>query len=246
MSKLYDVIILGAGPGGLAAGLYSGRARLSTLIIEKGSDGGQIAITDEIENYPGQVLEEESCPSLIARMTKQCEHFGCERVSDTVVAVELKGDVNKVTCNNGTYEGKTVIIATGAYPRPIGCEGEKEYASKGVSYCATCDANFFEGFDVYVVGGGDSAVEEAMYLTKFARNVMGLSGENDRELAFAGIDALENYFKEIGIPMTLTELGIDDKHFEAMAEHANTDGYLKDAFVALTNEDIVEIYKTCL
>ena len=81
---------------------------------------------------------------------------------------------------------------------------------------------------------------------KFARNVMGLSGENDRELAFAGIDALENYFKEIGIPMTLTELGIDDKYFEAMAEHANTDGYLKDAFVALTNEDIVEIYKACL
>ena len=156
MSKLYDVIILGAGPGGLAAGLYSGRARLSTLIIEKGSDGGQIAITDEIENYPGQVLENESGPSLIARMTKQCEHFGCERVSDTVVSVELKGDVKKVTCNNGTYEGKTVIIATGAYPRPIGCEGEKEFASKGVSYCATCDANFFEGFDVYVVGGGDS------------------------------------------------------------------------------------------
>ena len=133
MSKLYDVIIIGAGPGGLAAGLYSGRARLSTLIIEKGSDGGQIAITDEIENYPGQVLEDESGPSLIARMTKQCEHFGCERVSDTVVSVELKGDVKKVTCNNGTYEGKTVIIATGAYPRPIGCEGEKEFASKGVS-----------------------------------------------------------------------------------------------------------------
>lgn len=171
MSKLYDVIILGAGPAGLAAGLYSGRARLSTLIIEKGSDGGQIAITDEIENYPGQVLEGESGPSLIARMTKQCEHFGCERVSDTVVSVELKGEVKKVTCNNGTYEAKSIIIATGAYPRPIGCEGEKEFASKGVSYCATCDANFFEGFEVFVVGGGDSAVEEAMYLTKFAKKV---------------------------------------------------------------------------
>ncbi|MGP1404208.1 MAG: NAD(P)/FAD-dependent oxidoreductase, partial [Catonella sp.] len=183
MSKLYDVIIIGAGPGGLAAGLYSGRARLSTLIIEKGSDGGQIAITDEIENYPGQVLEDESGPSLIARMTKQCEHFGCERVSDTVVSVELKGDVKKVTCNNGTYEGKTVIIATGAYPRPIGCEGEKEFASKGVSYCATCDANFFEGFDVYVVGGGDSAVEEAMYLTKFARNVTIIHRRNELRAA---------------------------------------------------------------
>lgn len=171
MSKLYDVIIIGAGPGGLAAGLYSGRARLSTLIIEKAADGGQIAITNDIENYPGQQLDGESGPSLIARMTKQCEYFGCERVSDTVTSVELKGEVKKVICNNGTYESKAVIIGTGANPRPIGCEGEKEFSSKGVSYCATCDANFFEGFDVYVVGGGDSAVEEAMYLTKFARNV---------------------------------------------------------------------------
>ena len=171
MSKTYDVIVLGAGPGGLAAGLYAGRARLSVLIIEKGADGGQIAITDEIENYPGQMLEGESGPSLIERMTKQCEKFGCERAKDTITKVELNGDVKKITCENGTYEGKTVIIATGAYPRPIGCRGEKEYQSKGVSYCATCDANFFEDFQVYVVGGGDAAVEEAMYLTKFARDV---------------------------------------------------------------------------
>ena len=171
MSKLYDVIILGAGPGGLAAGLYAGRARLSTLIIEKGQDGGQIAITDEIQNYPGQMLEEESGPSLIARMTKQCENFGCDRASDTIKSVEIDGAVKKLTGVNGTYEGRTLIIATGAYPRPIGCKGEKEFMGKGVSYCATCDANFFEDFEVFVVGGGDAAVEEAMYLTKFARKV---------------------------------------------------------------------------
>ena len=171
MGKLYDVIVLGAGPGGLAAGLYAGRARLSTLIIEKGQDGGQIAITNDIENYPGQVLEDESGPSLVARMTKQCENFGCERAADTIKSVELNGDVKVLTGVKDTYQAKTLIIATGAYPRPIGCKGEQEYMGKGVSYCATCDANFFEDLEVYVVGGGDAAVEEAMYLTKFARKV---------------------------------------------------------------------------
>ena len=154
MGKLYDVVILGAGPGGLAAGLYAGRARLSTLIIEKGVDGGQIAITNEIENYPGQIVDaEESGPSLIERFTKQAEMFGCERVHDIIEKVEVDGDVKKLIGKDGTYEGKTLIIATGAFPRPIGCEGEKEFLGKGVSYCATCDANFFEDFEVYVVGG---------------------------------------------------------------------------------------------
>jgi len=159
MSKIYDVIILGAGPGGLAAGLYSGRARLSTCIIEKGQDGGQIAITDSIENYPGQIVEGESGPSLIKRMTEQAEKFGCERVRDTIKSVELGGKIKKLVGTNGSYEGKTVILATGAYPRPIGCKGEQEFLGKGVSYCATCDANFFEELPVYVVGGGDAAVE---------------------------------------------------------------------------------------
>ena len=183
MGKVYDVIVLGAGPGGLSAGLYAGRARLSVAIIEKAADGGKIAITDEIENYPGQEVEGESGPSLIERMTKQCEKFGCERIKDTIESVELKGDVKKVKCQKGEYEAKTIVIATGCYPRPIGCEGEKEYQGKGVSYCATCDANFFEDFDVYVVGGGDAAVEEAMYLTKFARNVTVIHRRNELRAA---------------------------------------------------------------
>ncbi|MBO6163911.1 MAG: thioredoxin-disulfide reductase [Lachnospiraceae bacterium] len=183
MSKVYDVVILGAGPGGLAAGLYAGRARLSTLIIEKGQDGGQIAITDEIENYPGQMLEEESGPSLIARMTEQCKKFGCDRVSDTISSVELEGPVKKLVGRKGEYEGKTVIIATGAYPRPIGCKGEQDYMGRGVSYCATCDANFFEDLEVFVVGGGDAAVEEAMYLTKFARKVTIIHRRNELRAA---------------------------------------------------------------
>ena len=171
MSKIYDVIILGAGPAGLAAGLYAGRSCLSTLIIEKGADGGQIATTNEIENYPGQMLEGETGPSLVARMAQQAKMFGAERVSDTIKSAELDGPVKKLVGSRGEYLAKTLIIATGAAPRPIGCKNEKQFVGGGISFCATCDANFFRGLEVFVVGGGDAAVEEAMYLTKFARKV---------------------------------------------------------------------------
>ncbi|TCS81240.1 thioredoxin reductase (NADPH) [Muricomes intestini] len=183
MSEIYDVIILGGGPAGLSAGLYAGRSRLSTLIIEKGQDGGQIAITDEIENYPGQMVDGESGPELIARMTAQSVKFGAERVSDTIKEVSLEGEVKVLKGEKEEYKGKNVIIATGAHPRPIGCKGEREYLGKGVSYCATCDANFFEDLEVFVVGGGDSAVEEAMYLTKFARKVTVIHRRNELRAA---------------------------------------------------------------
>ena len=183
MSKIYDVIVLGAGPAGLAAGLYAGRSRLSTLIIEKGQDGGQIAITDEIENYPGQIVEGESGRSLIARMTEQAKKFGAERCSDVIKSVELNGEVKKLIGAKGEYEAKCVIIATGAFPKPIGCENEGKFTGKGISFCATCDASFFEDFEVYVVGGGDSAVEEAMYLTKFARKVTIIHRRNELRAA---------------------------------------------------------------
>ena len=130
MSKIYDVIILGAGPAGLAAGLYAGRSRLSTLIIEKGKDGGQIAITDEIENYPGQIVEGESGPSLIARMTQQVEKFGAERVTDVINSVELDGDVKKLKSAKAEYLGKTVIIATGAFARPIDAKTKRNLWEK--------------------------------------------------------------------------------------------------------------------
>ena len=119
MDKIYDVIILGAGPAGLAAGLYAGRARLDTLVIEKGKDGGQIAITDEIENYPGQMVDEkESGPSLIARMTKQVEKFGAARVSDTITSVELEGDVKVLKSAKNEYRAKVVIVAPALSPSP--------------------------------------------------------------------------------------------------------------------------------
>ena len=171
MSELYDVIILGGGPAGLSAGLYAGRSRMKTLVIEKGAPGGQIALSAEVENYPGQMLEGESGATLSARMAEQCARFGTEHRTDDIRAVELSGEIKRLVGEEGEYQARTVIIATGASPRPIGCENEKEFTGRGVSYCATCDGAFFRDLDVYVAGGGDSAVEEALFLTRFARTV---------------------------------------------------------------------------
>ncbi|MBZ2174196.1 thioredoxin-disulfide reductase [Schnuerera sp. xch1] len=167
---MYDVVIIGEGPAGLAAGIYAARARLNTLIIEKEKAGGQIVTTDEVANYPGSV-ENASGPSLIDRMVKQANEFGAEVKLDTIKEVELEGKTKVLKGEKGEYQAKTVIVATGANPRPIGCPGEKELRGRGVSYCGTCDAAFFEDMEVYVVGGGDTAVEEGIYLTKFARKV---------------------------------------------------------------------------
>lgn len=170
--KIYDVMILGAGPGGLAAGLYAGRAKMSVLIIEKGIDGGQIAITHDIENYPGQAeVDGMSGQALVAPMTAQCKKFGCERVADAITACELEGDVKKFIGAKGEYLARSVIICTGAMTRQIGCNNEAKYIGKGVSYCAVCDASFFEGFEIYVVGGNNIAMEESLYLAKFARKL---------------------------------------------------------------------------
>jgi len=168
---LYDVIILGAGPAGLSAALYAGRACLKTLLIEKAMPGGQITLTNDIENYPGQLLEGESGFSLTERMSQQADKFGVERAYDEITAIDLSGDEKVLTGTSGEYRAKTVIIATGAHPKPIGCENEAAFTGRGISFCATCDGMFFRGMDVYVVGGGDSAVEEAIFLTRFARKV---------------------------------------------------------------------------
>lgn len=171
MEELYDVIILGGGPAGLTAGLYAGRGGLKTLLLEKGQDGGQIALTAELENYPGQLLEGETGLSLAGRMTEQCRRFGVERAADTIRSVRLDGPVKELTGERGTYRSRAVILATGAAPRPIGCENEARFVGQGISFCATCDGALFRGLEVYVAGGGDSAVEEAVYLTRFARKV---------------------------------------------------------------------------
>ena len=171
MENVYDIAIIGAGPAGLAAGLYGARAKMNTIIFEKSKNGGQIVITHEVANYPGSV-ENASGPSLVERMVEQCNEFGAEIKRDEIVDIQLEGDIKILKGESGTeYKARAVIAAPGASPRKIGCPGEKELSGKGVSYCATCDADFFEDFEVFVIGGGDSAMEEALYLTKFARKV---------------------------------------------------------------------------
>jgi thioredoxin reductase (NADPH) len=167
---IYDVIIIGGGPAGLSAGLYAARGRMNTLIIEKEGAGGQIATTDEVANYPGSIAGATG-PLLTARMVEQAEEFGAIRVSDEIKSVDFSGKIKILKSDKTEYQAKSVIIATGAVPRPMGVPGEKELTGRGVSYCATCDAPFFEDLEIFVIGGGDSAVEEAMYLTKFARKV---------------------------------------------------------------------------
>lgn len=171
IDMVYDVMILGAGPAGLSAALYAGRSGLSVLLIEKGIDGGQIAATSEIENYPGQLLEGEDGKTLVKRMTLQAEQFGAVRAKDTIREAVLDQEIKELRGDRETYQARNLIIASGAYARPIGCKGEDQLRGSGISYCATCDANFFTGLEVYVAGGGDAAVEEAIYLTRFARKV---------------------------------------------------------------------------
>ena len=167
---IYDVVIIGGGPAGLTAGLYAARAKLNTLIIEKGADGGQIVTTDEVENYPGAPAYVTG-PSLVARMVEQAEGFGAKKISDEITEVDFQDKIKILKGEKAEYKTKTVIIATGAVPRLIGVPGEKELTGRGVSYCATCDGPFFQDLEVYVMGGGDTAVEEAIYLTKFAKKV---------------------------------------------------------------------------
>ncbi len=165
-----DVVIIGGGPAGLTAGIYTGRAQLSTRILEKGLPGGQIAQTQEVENYPG-FDETVSGPELSQRMVRQAEKFGAEILMDEVQGLEPRGDGFRVTGYGGAYDAKAVIIATGATPRRLGVPGEDEFYGRGVSTCATCDGFFYRGKHVIVVGGGDAAVEEGMFLTKFADKV---------------------------------------------------------------------------
>lgn len=169
--KIYQLVIVGGGPGGLTAGLYASRARIDTVLIEKGTEGGQILVTDWIDNYPG-FPEGVSGFELAEKMKAQAERFGLLTVNNSVVSMDLLGEVKTIVFEDGeTIQTRAVIIATGARPNKLNVPGEDALLGKGVSYCATCDGPFYRGLDIAVIGGGDTAVEEAVYLTKFARMV---------------------------------------------------------------------------
>ena len=166
----YDVIIIGAGPAGYTAGIYSSRARHKTLILSGILPGGQLVNTTDVENYPGFETGIMG-PDLMIIMRKQTERMGTEIVDDAVVKVDFKNKPFKVFTASKEYEARAVILGTGANPRKLGLESEQTFAGKGVSYCATCDGPFFRNLELVVAGGGDSAMEEATFLTKFASKV---------------------------------------------------------------------------
>ena len=171
MAKAYDTIIVGGGPAALAAAIYTGRAELKTLVLERATLGGQMSMTHAIDNYPG-FPDGVSGNDLTDLMSRQATRFGAEIATEEVTKLERDGDANLVTTGNGAYRAPTLILAMGADPRKLGVPGETELRGRGVSYCGTCDAPFFREKKVVVVGGGDTALKEAIFITRFASKVV--------------------------------------------------------------------------
>jgi len=168
--KLYDVLILGGGPAGLAAAIYAGRAGLSALVVERGAFGGTAFQTAEIANYPGGFTG-ESGAEFSMRLSAQADEFGAEKAQAAATQIFPEGMVKCIEAGDKAYKGRSLILATGSVPSRLGIPGEGEYTGRGVSYCAVCDGPFFTGLDVFVAGGGDSAIEESVFLSRFARHV---------------------------------------------------------------------------
>ncbi len=168
--KIYDVAIIGAGPAGLTAAMYSARAGLDAALLENLSPGGQLAQTEHLENYPGFTLS-QSGYELSEIMHEQAEHFGAHTVYDEVTDVELEGPVKRLKLPSGHIDARSVIVASGARPAKLGIEREAKLTGSGVSYCATCDGNFFKGKDVCIVGGGDTAAADAIYLSRICTKI---------------------------------------------------------------------------
>jgi len=215
MQNLYDLIIIGAGTAGLSASIYAGRAKLKTLIIDKDKVGGQIKITAEVVNYPG-VLHADGA-DLSEIMRKQAVNFGVEFASGEIAKVDFCGDIkNVITTSGEVYSSVAVIIASGAKPRKLGFEGETEYAGRGIAYCATCDGEFFAGKDIFVIGSGFSAAEEAIYLTRFGRKITVISREPEFTCAKSVADKVLAHDKI-------------DVHFSSEIEYVKGKGVVKEA-----------------
>ena len=175
--NLYDLIIVGGGPAGLSAAIYMARAKYRVLVVEKEHTGGQITITSEIINYPG--VNKTSGKELTDNMRNQAESFGAEFLIAEVSDMELESDMKVIRTSKGEYKALSVVLAVGANPRKLGFKGEKEFQGRGVAYCATCDGEFFTGMDLFVIGGGFAAVEEGIFLTRYAKSVTLIVREED-------------------------------------------------------------------
>ena len=214
MRGQYDVIVVGAGPAGLSAALYAARAKYRVLVLEKEKMGGQITITSEIVNYPG--VEKTDGTELTEQMRRQAEAFGAEFAMAEVTGIDLDGDIRTVKTDKGEYRAPGIVLAVGANPRKLGFVGEQEYQGRGVAYCATCDGEFFTGMDVFVIGGGFAAAEEAVFLTKYAKKVTIIVREEDFTCAKAVADKAKNHEKI-------------EVHYETEIVEAAGDGLLRRA-----------------
>jgi thioredoxin reductase (NADPH) len=247
MSKVFDLIIIGGGPAGLTAGLYGSRAKMDVLVIEKEVFGGQITTTAEIQNYPG-APEECTGNSLSQRMKQQAEDFGTKFTVDEIVSMELSGEIKSLKGRKEEYDARVLIIATGAKPRLAGFKNELELRGRGVSYCATCDADFFEGLDIAVIGGGDSAITEALYLTKFADSVTII---HRRDTLRAAKTIQEKAFKNTKIKFlwnsTIEEAAGEELVERVMVKNLKTNEVttleVNGVFVYIGLEPITEIFK---
>ena len=192
-ANFYDVVVIGGGPAGLTAALYLARARYRVVVVEKDHFGGQITITSEVVNYPG--VGRTSGTELTETMRKQAEGFGAEFLLAEVTGLELSGDIKTVRTGRGDLRCFGVLLATGAHPRMVGFQGEEQFRGRGVAYCATCDGAFFRNKDVFVIGGGFTAAEESVFLTKFARHVTILIRKNDFACPASVADKARNHEK---------------------------------------------------
>ena len=191
MDKIYDAVIVGGGPAGLSAAIYLARAKCKVLVIEKEKVGGQITITADVVNYPG--TGKVSGSELAAQMEAQARGFGAEFITAEVIGLKLEQDIKELETTAGTVEALSVILATGANPRKVGFYGEKKFQGRGVAYCATCDAEFFAGMDIFVIGGGLAAVEESMFLSRYGKSVTILVRRDKFRAPQTAVDALANY-----------------------------------------------------
>ena len=200
MKNLYDVVVIGGGPAGLTAALYLARAKYRVVVVEKEKFGGQITITHEVVNYPG--VERTSGAELTETMRRQAESFGAEFILAEVESLDMSGDIKTVKTDRGELKCFGVLLATGAHPRMVGFKGEEEFRGRGVAYCATCDGEFFTGKEVFVIGGGFAAAEEAVFLTKYASHVTILIRRDDFSCAKSAGDAAKNHPKITVLPNT--------------------------------------------
>ena len=243
----FDVIIIGAGPSGYTAGIYCSRAGYDTLILSGILPGGQLVNTTEVENYPG--FENGIMgPDLMIDMRKQSQRMGTTIIDDVVVDVDFRREPFKVLTDSEEYEGRAVIIATGANPRKLGIEGEEAFAGKGVSYCATCDGPFFRNLEIIVAGGGDSAIEEATFLTKFASNVHLVHRRGElRASKIMQERALSNEKIKFHWDSAVTEVKGDQKMQQVILKNLKTNAEtMLDAgglFVAIGHDPNTQLFK---